>query len=133
MKPTAQSEEMVEVRLRYRPVGDVLTLTVHSEGPPGRRFQTEIDDDTLVEWERMPNGTTQMTAMQLIARGPDSSTEPWSDLAGPLRSAALDLAQPGRHHHDHPSAHRRVPTTGAVESTVAVFPSDLQIGHPTTI
>ena len=53
MNPTTEVEDMVTVRLRYRPVGDVLTVTVRSGGPPGPTFQTELDHDTFIEWMRM--------------------------------------------------------------------------------
>ena len=57
MNPGMQAEETVEVRLRYRPVGDILTVSVRSGAPPGPRCRTELDDDTLIEWMRMPDGT----------------------------------------------------------------------------
>jgi hypothetical protein len=107
MNPTMEVEAMVEVQLRYRPVGDVLTVSVRSGAPPGPTHQTELDDDTLIEWVRMPDGTTQLLAMQLIgalSRSDHDGTI--HDLPEALREPALDLINPGHRHHDHPSAHR---------------------------
>ena len=129
MNPTTEVEDMVEVRLRYRPVGDVLTVTVRSGGPPGPTFQTELDDDTLIEWMRMPDGSEQLTAMQLIgARSRSSADGTIPELPEALRGPALDLMNPGHRHHDHPSAHRPTTPTATHESTVRTDTEDLKVG-----
>lgn len=121
MSRATEVDGMVEVRLRYRPVGDVLTVSVQSGAPPGARFQTELDDDTLMEWMRRPDGTRQMLAMQVIgARSRSTGTiDPAIDqLPEALREPALDLMNPGHRHHDHPSAHRPTTPTATHEYTI---------------
>jgi hypothetical protein len=131
MNPTTEVEAMVEVRLRYRPVGDVLTVTVRSEGPPGPTFQTELDDGTLMEWMRLPDGTGQLTAMQLIgARSRSTRDGTIPELPAALREPALDLMNPGHRHHDHPSAHRPTTPTATHESTVRTDTVDVKVDQP---
>jgi hypothetical protein len=130
MSPTTEVEGMVEVRLRYRPVGDVLTVTVRSEVPPGPTFQTELDDDTLMEWMRLPDGTERLTAMQVIgARSRSGEDGAIPELPEALREPALDLMNPGHRHHDHPSAHRPTTATSTREQTVRTHPADMKVAH----
>jgi len=130
MSPTRTDQRVVEVRLRYRPVGDVLTVSVCSGLPDGPRFQTEPDDHTIIEWLRMPDGSTCMAAVQIIGPGPTNSPGrgPLIDyLHESLRATALELISPGRSHNHHPSTHSPTRSTDSRETTVlttadAVFP-----------
>ena len=131
MNPSMQAEGTVEVRLRYRPVGDILTVSVQSGAPPGPRSQTELDENTLVEWMRMPDGSEQITAMQLLdARSRSTHRTTIDQLPEALREPALDLIHPGHRHHDHPSAHRLTNPTATHESLVRTTTDALALPLP---
>ncbi|MCU0310947.1 MAG: hypothetical protein MUE36_08390 [Acidimicrobiales bacterium] len=131
MSPGGRDEETVEVRLRYRPVGDVLTVSVRSEAPPGPIGRTELDDATSIEWTRRPDGTEQMTALQLLdARSSITDGRGFDVLPEALRAAALDLIDPGRHHHDHPSTHRPTHPTATHDSWVRTTADALVVALP---
>jgi hypothetical protein len=121
MSPSASEPEMVDVHLRYRPVGDVLTMTVDSDATAGPRFHTELDDDTLVEWTRRPDGTTHILAVQLLdARSRVSGTGPIEALPAAFTEPALDLLDPGHRHRHHPSSHRPTNPVAAHSAVVRV-------------
>ena len=133
MSPTRTGDEMVEVRLRYRPVGDVLTISVRSGLPEGPRFQTEPDHHTIIEWLRMPDGSSLMAAMQVIGardRSPDDGPDPLLQLSPQLRHDALDLIDPGRRHHGHPSAHRPVAPTATTDLVPLLHSSEILLDQP---
>jgi hypothetical protein len=121
MSAAAQVEATVEVRLRYRPVGDVLTVLVRSEGPPGSMFQMDLDGDISIEWVRMADGTRQIAAMQILgalARYGDG--EHTSELPVTLRRPAMELMDRGGRHHGHPSTHRPLQPTGTYEAVLRI-------------
>lgn len=110
MSPTPPDQEMVEVRLRYRPVGDILTCVV-TGSDPSRRVTTEPVPGVLAEWTPTPDDRMRLTALQILDASQPQPTDadPFSLLPPDLRAACHDLIDPGRHHSRHPSTHR--PTT----------------------
>ena len=117
----------VEVRLRYRPVGDVLTVSVRSPADAGPVERTERGD-LLVESTPMPDGSTLLHALQLLDAGAHRSRGDLDLVPAALRPAALDLLDPGRRHHGHPSTHRPTHATVVHEQTIRVPARALRIG-----
>jgi hypothetical protein len=125
MSPTA-SDEMVEVRLRYRPVGDVLTLVVPAGDQPGPHFSTEPSPGAMVEWVQLPDGSARMVGIQLIEASSRTDADGrLPELPEALRSAALDLMHPGHRHHDHPSSHRPTHPTSAHDIHIRTSRADV--------
>lgn len=121
MNPTPPDQEMVEVRLRYRPVGDILTCVI-SGSDPSRRFTTEPAPGVLAEWTPTLGDRMRLTALQIIdaSQPQPADTDPFSLLSPDLREACHDLIDPGRHHSSHPSTRRPLPPTAVVDTVLNV-------------
>ncbi len=120
------SPELLEVRLRYRPVGGVLTGSVRGVDPNGRRHQASPDDDTVLEFVTTPQGDHQLVAFHLLdTTFDDVARRSVAFLPEPLRRPVLDLLDPGRHHHGHPSTHRPTTPLTVHEATVLTAPEQL--------
>jgi hypothetical protein len=133
MNPTPPDHEMVEVRLRYRPVGDILTCIV-SGSDPSRRFTTEPAPGVLAEWTPTTEDRMRLTALQIAGASEAQTTEtdPFSLLPPELRDVCRDLIDPGRHHSSHPSTHRPSTPISTRQETVQITRSLLPELSPLT-
>ena len=108
------------VRLRYRPVGDVLTVSVAVPGVPGP-VQRHESGPALVESCELPDGSARLCALRLLgASASRAGDHPFHPLPFRLADAVLALVDPGHRHHGHPSTHRPLRADGVRESTVVV-------------
>jgi hypothetical protein len=66
MRGVKSDDDLIEVQMRYRPVGDVLMGSVSSDVPPEKRHREEIDADTFVEWAPRHDGSRQLVGFEVL-------------------------------------------------------------------
>jgi hypothetical protein len=103
MRVMKSDDDLIEVQMRYRPVGDVLMGSVSSDVPPEKRHREELDADTFVEWAPRHDGSRQLIGFEVLhARSrtdefhritalPDSVSEPAARL---VSATVTDASEP---------------------------------------
>ena len=119
--------QIVEVRLRYRPIGDILTVTIPSAPSPGHRHSESLTVNRILEWSERADGSRRLEALQVIDATHDIANGSLHDLGitDQLFDEIHALIRPGAHHHGHPSTHRPETPLTVHESTVRVPSSRL--------
>ena len=59
-------DDLIEVQMSYRPVGDVLMGSVSSDVPHEKRHREELDADTFVEWAPRQDGSRQLVGFEVM-------------------------------------------------------------------
>ncbi|CAB4622728.1 unannotated protein [freshwater metagenome] len=102
MRGMTSDDDLIEVQMRYRPVGDVLMGSVSSDVPPEKRHREEIDADTFVEWAPRHDGSRQLVGFEVLhARSrtdefhrisalPDSVSEPAARLVSAISTDTFE-------------------------------------------